>query len=296
MFSKMTCITQKDYMMKKCQKYCGFCEVPTAAPTGPPPKPVTLVPGGSCGKSTVQQSRIVNGNDAKPGAWPWIASLQNSRGRHFCGGSLITPTWVLTAAHCVQGMLKNGADKFRVQLGQHDIRTTNHIQKSNPYVQSIQLKRVVPHPSYDSNTLNSDFALLELKYPAKLNSRVELACMPSAGVAPKIGRKDCYHAGWGMTHYPAKPGRTYILQQSMLPIVPVARCVHNTEAVCTGYGDETKPNACRGDSGGPFMCRRSDGTWQLEGVASYVVTYCKYYTGFSPVNEKIDWIQKTIAV
>jgi len=247
-------------------------------------------PAGKCGRSTVQQSRIVNGYDAKPGAWPWIASLQTNSGFHFCGGSLITPTWILTAAHCVGNILKNGASKYRVQLGQHNLKATS----GNSYVQTIKIKRVVAHPRYDSSRLLRDFALLELSTPAQLNSRVELACLPPAGVRPKIGRTDCYHAGWGMTDYPAKPGRKYNLQQSMLPIVPVSKCVHNREAVCAGYGDVNKPNACRGDSGGPFMCRKSDGTWQLEGVASYVVTYCKYYTGFSPVNDQISWITSTI--
>jgi len=50
-----------------------------------------------CGISTVSQSRVVNGEEAKEGAWPWIASLQISRygvNQHFCGGTILTPKWV----------------------------------------------------------------------------------------------------------------------------------------------------------------------------------------------------------
>ena len=49
---------------------------------------------GKCGISKVSQSRIVNGDEAQEGAWPWIVSLQKSSGFHFCGGSILTPTWV----------------------------------------------------------------------------------------------------------------------------------------------------------------------------------------------------------
>ena len=59
--------------------------------TGTPPPPF---PGDfKCGRTNVQQNRVVNGFDAKEGAWPWLGSLQN-KGSHWCGATLITPTWV----------------------------------------------------------------------------------------------------------------------------------------------------------------------------------------------------------
>lgn len=275
------CTSRKEFMQKACAKTCGLCgQISTL-----PPRVLTFAPKGQCGRSQVQQSRIVNGDAAKEGAWPWIASLGFS-GRHFCGGSLIHPNWVLTAAHCVGVIIKNGVQGVTVKLGAHDFT------KHNKWQQEIKLKRVVEHENYLRAGLHNDFALLELAHPAQLNSRVELACLPTQGVAPAIGRTDCYHAGWGMTNYPGR--RATKLNQAMLPVVKVDHCQHNREAICAGFGDEQKANACRGDSGGPFMCRQKDGRWELVGVASYVVTYCKYYTGFSPINQQVAWIQKTI--
>ena len=61
---------------------------------------------------------IVGGQGANLGKWPWQVSLQNSRGSHFCGATIIGDTWVLTAAHCVGG----DASSIRVVVGLHDQR------------------------------------------------------------------------------------------------------------------------------------------------------------------------------
>ena len=79
-----------EFVKKNCKKSCNLCGG-----------------GGSCGSggsgnnakfgiSKVSQSHVVNGDEAKPEAWPWIVSLQTSRRFHFCGGSILTPNWVCT--------------------------------------------------------------------------------------------------------------------------------------------------------------------------------------------------------
>ena len=108
--------------------------------------------------------------------------------------------------------------------------------------------------------------------------------------------------GWGSTENVARytPER---LQQASLPVVksPHKGCRFYREVVCVGHGfgnqtDGTQyPNACRGDSGGPLMCQRKDGSWQVEGVASFVHTYCKYYTAYTPVNKFLFWIKQYVA-
>lgn len=281
------CTAAAPTMKYHCEKTCGMCgggrpvtnPPATQQPTKLPPW-TQGPPSGQCGRSPVQQSRVVNGVTAKEGAWPWIASLQ-VRGRHFCGGTLITPNWVLTAAHCVE----RKTIQYSITMGAH-----NHGRKEAS-TQTIPVKRVISHPAYSKNTLKSDFALLELSRPATLNSRVQLACLPRDTQYPKPGAK-CYIAGWGSTKHPG--GVATILQQARLPIVERRKCKHQLEAVCAGYGTVQDANACRGDSGGPFVCQQADGSWQLDGVASYVVEYCKYYTGFSPVAQYMPWIRSYI--
>ncbi|KAG8541454.1 hypothetical protein GDO81_029018 [Engystomops pustulosus] len=72
-----------------------------------------------CGIPTIQPvvtgyARIVNGEEAVPGSWPWQVSLQDTTGWHYCGGSLISRDWVVTAAHCSVALTD------RVVLGEHD--------------------------------------------------------------------------------------------------------------------------------------------------------------------------------
>jgi len=268
----------KWYMSRNCRKSCRYC---TSVPATPAPP----VPGGDgkCGVTPVSQTRVVNGFNAKEGAWPWIASLQRGYNGHFCGGTLIAPNWVLTASHCVSSIRSVGG--YRVVMGAHNRGNSESSQ------QARNMKRVIMHPQYNSRTLFADHALIEVDRPFQLNSRVVLGCLPRSQIP--VGSQSCYIAGWGMTRYPGG-GQSNQLMQARMPVVGSRLCRYNNEVVCVGFGKVTDPNACRGDSGGPLMCRNSDSSWTVHGVASFVVEYCKYYTGYSPVSKYLSWIAKYV--
>merc|ERR1711860_17109 len=117
-------------------------------------------------RPNVDGFRIVGGSVAKPGSWPWQANIRYL-GRHLCGGTLIHPKWVVTAAHCIVGYNERS---YAVMMGKHE---KNGVE---PTEQKLEVERIYIHPSY--NRPDNDIALMRLRKPTKLNDRVNLACLP----------------------------------------------------------------------------------------------------------------------
>ncbi|XP_072307910.1 elastase-1-like [Eucyclogobius newberryi] len=234
--------------------------------------------------------RVVGGEDAKPNSWPWQISLQyqsGSRYYHTCGGTLITPGWVMTAAHCVD----SAGRVYRVVMGDHSLSDNSGTE------QIKAVEQIFIHPRWDSYRVSNgyDIALLRLASDATLNAYVKLGTLPPAGqILPHDNL--CYVTGWGrtMTGGPLPD----ILQQAVLPLVGHKECtapdwwgstVKDT-MVCGGGGDKA---GCNGDSGGPLNCL-VNGEYVVTGIASFVSGYgCNYPkkpTVFTRVSAYIDWM------
>lgn len=85
------------------------------------------------------QSRVINGVNATRGAWPWQVGLHTSYGTFFCGGSLIAPNWVVTAAHCLEGMKPS---RLKVRAGDLD----REVHEGSE--QEVEVEKVIMHPKY----------------------------------------------------------------------------------------------------------------------------------------------------
>ena len=218
----------------KCPLTCGICHRPTLPPgtTFPPHL-------GGCGVPDVKGiTRVVAGKTALPHSWPWQI-LMMFRGRPMCGGTLIAPDWVVTAAHCVYKRERTGG--FSIRVGDHDRE-----EDEGPEV-DIRVKKVIRHEGYDPRHINNDIAMFKLATPVKFNKFVSPACLPSEKVAP--GTK-CYITGWGKTHHPGH--MTRYLQQGLLPVVSNKVCYEKnkqrlpipiTDAmICGGSGGTERTN------------------------------------------------------
>ncbi|CAH2322613.1 trypsin-like [Pelobates cultripes] len=221
--------------------------------------------------------KIVGGYICTKNSLPYIVSL--NIGYHYCGGSLITSQWVLSAAHCYK-------PSFQVILGEHNIAVSEGTE------QVISSVKVIKHPSYQSSKTDNDIMLIKLASPAILNSYVNTVSLPS-GCAP--AGTSCLIAGWGNT---LSSGTNYpdLLQCLNAPILTDKQCSKSYPGkitgnmFCAGFIEGGK-DSCQGDSGGPVTCNG-----QLQGVVSWGIGCAlRNYPGvYTKVCNYIDWIQNTI--
>ncbi|XP_075384194.1 serine protease 27-like [Tenrec ecaudatus] len=225
----------------------------------------------ACGRPRML-NRMVGGEDAKEREWPWQVSIQRN-GSHFCGGSLITARWVLTAAHC----FSNTSDMslYRVLLGARQLVTPG------PHAVYARVKRVESNPLYQGMASSADVALVELETPVVFTDYILPVCVPDPSVVFKAGM-NCSVTGWGSPSEQDRLPNPRILQKLAVPIIDTPRCnllyskdtdwdlqpqTIKADMLCAGFA-EGKKDACKGDSGGPLVCLVNQ-SWLQAGVISW---------------------------
>jgi len=241
------------------------------------------------------RNRIVNGEEATPHEFPWIVSMIMPDGYWFCGGTILTENYVVTASHCVEGMKPNEA---LIRIGDHD----NDDSKDTDYhkKQTIKIKKIIMHSKYDPNSVNNDIALLKLGTKIdfkKFGGTVAPICLPES-LRAYTGEKVIV-AGWGLLEDGGKqPDK---LRKVELEAISMQSCRNEfkydkswitSRMMCTF---EENKDACQGDSGGPLIWRNDDrDRFELVGVVSWGIGCAsKHHPGvFTKLSYFLSWILK----
>ncbi|EOA94198.1 Chymotrypsin-like protease CTRL-1, partial [Anas platyrhynchos] len=244
-----------------------------------------------CGVPSISPSvqyneRIINGQNAVSGSWPWQVSLQTRTGSHFCGGSLINEYWVVTAAHC-----EFNPYSHVVVLGEYDRYSGSEA------VQVKTVTKAVTHPNWDSYNLNNDITLLKLSSPAQLGPRVAPVCLAPANLALPSDLQ-CVTTGWGRTNTNSN-ALAVRLQQVTLPLVSSSQCMQywgssiTSSMLCAGG---VGASSCQGDSGGPLVYQNGN-VWTLIGIVSWGSSNCNIRTPavYTRVSQFRNWIDYIVA-
>ncbi|XP_012272269.1 proclotting enzyme [Orussus abietinus] len=259
-------------------------------------KPQTSHPGvgtTQCGakNGNQDQERIVGGQSADPGEWPWIAALFNA-GRQFCGGSLIDDRHILSAAHCVAHMNSWDVARLTVRLGDYNIKISNEVRHIERRV-----KRVVRHRGFDSRTLYNDVAILTLDQPVPFTEQIRPICLPTG--SQLYQGKTATVIGWGSLRESGP--QPAILQEVSIPVWSNNECKAKYGAAAPGgivdsflCAGRAAKDSCSGDSGGPLMI--NDGRWTQVGIVSWGIGCGKgQYPGvYTRVTHFLPWILKNL--
>jgi hypothetical protein len=220
---------------------------------------------------------IVGGMDADIKDYPWqisIFSLDESGNllSHSCGGSIIDPYWIVTAAHCIRD---------KAYKRQKIIAEITDLSRAY-YGQVMEITDYIIHPDYNPDSITNDIALLRLSMPIDTSGhgasvikmvtpQDEINGIIAPGVIATI-------TGWGTTEYMGdSPDRLQVAELPIISIETANQWFHEASSDVTEVKEGMLPagfeeggvSSCHGDSGGPLVVKDNENEWNLAGITSW---------------------------
>ncbi|XP_058797006.1 phenoloxidase-activating factor 2 [Phymastichus coffea] len=251
-------------------------------------------------------------NEAQFGEFPWMVAVlkEDDVGNngeplnvYQCGGALIHPKIVLTAAHCV---FDKNPSILKIRAGEWDTQTKNEVL---PH-QDRLVKSVITHEQYHKGALYYDFGLLILVDPVDLNNEnVGIVCLPEP--TDNFDYSRCFASGWGKDIFGKEGHYQVILKRVELPIVPNDQCQNALRTTRLGKyfqlhssficaGGEAGKDTCKGDGGSPLVCpmKRNPSKYVQAGIVAWGIgcgenhvpgVYANIATGRSWINKQAQY-------
>jgi hypothetical protein len=236
-------------------------------------------------------SKIIGGTTADITEFPWMVLYRSQN--YGCGGTIIAPGWILTAAHCTEDSNNNP-----ISFSEMSVIAGSTTPFNNNSGSTYSVSYVIRHEGYNPSTKENDIALLKLNTdiagakPIKLISSYDVS---DGSIAPGVM---AWVTGWGVTNSSSQV-MSATLQKVQLPIVSNAQAgvVWNFIPVTdlmAGYLKGTK-DACSGDSGGPLIVPVT-GEYKIAGIVSWGNKTCNTYGGYTNVSRFLDWISEATGI
>uniref|UniRef100_A0A2C9GVA1 CLIP domain-containing serine protease n=1 Tax=Anopheles dirus TaxID=7168 RepID=A0A2C9GVA1_9DIPT len=280
---------------------------PGGASTKPPATRTTVLPQPpQCGIHLAD--RIYGGQETDLNEFPWTALIQYQKpGGTFdfnCGGSLINSRYIVTAAHCVQG-LPRGWKVYRVRLGEWDTQTAIDCDDGicAPAPIDLDIESIFAHPDYGPlNSHVNDIALIRFRRDVSFGDTIRPICLPLKEPVRSRDRvgQTTVAAGWGRTETASASERKLKVDVTVQDLGVCAgkyqQIGHALKRSQLCVGGAKGKDTCSGDSGGPLMSKTS-GIWYLVGVVSFGPSKCgtEGLPGvYTNVANFVDWIQTNV--